>query len=158
VNDDLIAFRRELAFTWHSLGRNIPAPGPDRRVGQKANEAPMARRTKVVVVCDLHRTETPATGSVEIAIDGERRTLDLCAEHLAEVRKAMRPWLRQGTPGAATTRPAAARGKAATSGAKKRPFRNPDAPEVRAWALANGFDIPARGRIPSAVREAYQAR
>jgi len=28
---------------------------------------------------------------------------------------------------------------------------------VRAWAQSNGYEVPDRGRIPSSVREAYQA-
>ena len=112
----------------------------------------MARRTKVVVVCDRHRGEVEAVGTMEIAIDGERRKLDLCAEHLAELRRTMRPWLRQASTGGGT-RPAAK--KKATG---KRVARATDAAEVRAWAKQNGWKLPARGRIPTAVREAFAAR
>ncbi|WTU22911.1 Lsr2 family protein [Streptomyces sp. NBC_00073] len=42
---------------------------------------------------------------------------------------------------------------------KPEPF--PDQPPVdtaaiRAWALANGYNVPPRGRIPSEVREAWE--
>ncbi|MGV9713004.1 ERCC4 domain-containing protein [Gordonia sp. NPDC003424] len=30
--------------------------------------------------------------------------------------------------------------------------------EIRAWALAQGLDVPARGRIPAAIRNAYEVR
>lgn len=110
----------------------------------------MARKTKVIVVCDLHDSDVEAVDTVRLGIGDEQRSLDLCAEHLAEVRAAMAPWL------------AAVAGRAGSrrGGAPKRPrpFRNPDAAEVRAWALANGYDLPARGRIPTAVREAFAAR
>lgn len=33
----------------------------------------------------------------------------------------------------------------------------PDNHEVRAWAAANGVPCPARGRVPGAVRDAYDA-
>jgi hypothetical protein len=116
----------------------------------------MARKTKVVVVCDKHRGEVEAVGSIEISIDGDRRSLDLCAEHLAELRKAMRPWLRQA-PASTSTSP---RGRS-RSGTKKasgrRPTRSADAAAVRQWARENGYDVPARGRIPGAVREAFTA-
>lgn len=36
-----------------------------------------------------------------------------------------------------------------------RPQRNPDTGEVRAWAAANGYDLPDRGRIPTSVRVAF---
>ena len=113
----------------------------------------MARKTKVVVVCDKHRGEVEAVGSIEISIDGDRRSLDLCAEHLAEVRKAMRPWLRQA-PAKASTRSRSGTKKA---GGRRRPARSADAAAVRSWARDNGYDVPTRGRIPSALREAFTA-
>ena len=114
----------------------------------------MARRTKVVVVCDRHRGEVEAVGTMEIAIDGERRKLDLCAEHLAELRRTMRPWLRQAGTSSAKGR---SRGAAKKRGGSSRAARSSDAAEVRAWARDNGWDVPARGRIPTAVREAFSA-
>jgi hypothetical protein len=116
----------------------------------------MARRTKVVVVCDRHRGEVEAVGTMEIAIDGERRKLDLCAEHLAELRRTMRPWLRQAAAPAAKGR---SRGGAKKAGRSSggRAARSTDAADVRAWAKANGWKLPDRGRIPTAVREAFSA-
>lgn len=32
-----------------------------------------------------------------------------------------------------------------------------NAKEIRAWALENGLEVPARGRIPGLVRDAYDA-
>lgn len=37
------------------------------------------------------------------------------------------------------------------------PDREPSPAEVRAWAMANGFTVSDRGRVPAAVREAYLA-
>lgn len=113
----------------------------------------MARKTKVVVVCDKHRGEVEAVGSIEISIDGDRRSLDLCAEHLAEIRKAMRPWLRQA-PAKAPTRSRSGTKKATN---RRRPTRSADASAVRTWARENGYEVPTRGRIPSALREAFTA-
>lgn len=113
----------------------------------------MARKTKVVVVCDRHRGEVEAVGTMEIVIDGERRKLDLCAEHLAELRRTMRPWFRSSSS-TARTGPA---GKRSSKTPAKRRGRNTDAAEVRAWAAKNGWDLPGRGRIPTAVREAFTA-
>lgn len=107
----------------------------------------MARKSKVVLICDKHRGEVEAVGTLEIVIDGERRRLDLCAEHMAEARRAVRPWLR-----AATVAPASS-GRSGRSNASTR--RN--SAMVRAWAEANGYELPGRGRIPRAVHEAYQA-
>lgn len=114
----------------------------------------MARKSKVILVCDKHRgADVEAVGTLEIVIDGERRRLDLCAEHLSEARRLVRPWLRaaanstNGTggsgPGRSTSRSSASARR--TSAA------------LRAWAVANGYELPTRGRIPRAVHEAYEA-
>jgi hypothetical protein len=116
----------------------------------------MARKTKVVVVCDRHRGEVEATTTVEIAIDGTRRQLDLCAEHAGELRRTLRPWLRSSS-GSTRGGAASGRGRKRTAAAS-RPRRSTDGPAIRAWAREQGYDIPERGRIPAAVREAYYAK
>ncbi|MFE6844652.1 histone-like nucleoid-structuring protein Lsr2 [Streptomyces sp. NPDC057686] len=37
-----------------------------------------------------------------------------------------------------------------------RPQPTVDTAAIRSWALANGYHAPPRGRIPSAVREAWE--
>lgn len=115
----------------------------------------MARTTRVVTICDLHKEEVEAAGTVEIAIDGERRKLDVCADHLAELRSAMKPWFSGSTARRGGARKAKKGSRKATGSSRRR--RNPDAPAVRAWAVEHGYDVPARGRLPAAVREAYEA-
>lgn len=101
----------------------------------------MARATRVVVICDMHGMQIEATGSFEFTVDGERHHLDLCDDHLVEVREAMRPWIR-----------ASVESRDGTAAAR----RNSTA-AIRAWAAENGVKLPARGRIPRAVHEAYRA-
>ncbi|CAN5160704.1 Lsr2 family protein [soil metagenome] len=112
----------------------------------------MARKKRVVLVCDRHRGEVDATATVEVIVDGERRKVDLCSEHLADFRKTVRPWL--GLKDRGGRRPAAGAGrqrkKAADAGES-------DANEIRAWARENGYEVGDRGRIPVALREAYEA-
>jgi hypothetical protein len=118
----------------------------------------MAQRTKVVVVCDRLRCEVEAVGNVEITINGQRRRLDLCAEHLAELRKDMRPWLRSSAePGSSTRKPSSRTARRSATTRSGKPRRNTDGPAIRAWAAENGWDLPERGRIPADVREAYTA-
>lgn len=107
----------------------------------------MARKTKVVVVCDRHRGDVDAVASVEINVDGDRRRVDLCADHLAEFRKAVKPWLATPT----------GRGRAAGSRPRSRRANAADVVAVREWARANGYEVSERGRISNAVREAYAA-
>lgn len=101
----------------------------------------MARATRVVVICDMHREQVDAAGAFEFTVDGERHRLDLCPEHLAELHVALAPWIR-----------ASASSRDGTAAA----HRNSPA-AIRAWAAANGVKLPARGRIPRAVHEAYRA-
>jgi len=107
----------------------------------------MARKTKVVVVCDRHRGDVEAVASVEISVEGDRRRIDLCADHLAELRKALKPFL-----GTATTRK-----RAASARPSGRRSSAADVAAVRGWARENGYEVSERGRIPNAVREAYAA-
>ena len=119
----------------------------------------MARKTKVVVVCDRHRGEAEATATIEITINGERKRLDLCAEHLAELRRAMRPWLRSSGGGTNTgsSRASSGGGARRSGSGSGKPRRNTDGPAIRAWAKKNGYQLPERGRIPAEVRQAYTA-
>jgi hypothetical protein len=112
----------------------------------------MAKRTVVMLMCDLHRSgDVEAVATVEVSIAGDRRTIDVCPEHLSELKATLRPWLRKAVPAkTATTR------KASESLAR-RTGRRGDSAAVRAWAKKNGYDLPARGRIPNAVSEAYAA-
>ena len=119
----------------------------------------VAQKTKVITICDLHRGDVEATATVEISIDGKRQKIDVCNEHLAEVRRAVKPWLaRAGGTAAATPRTRRKAGRPAKKSRKKSaPRRNLDGAEIRAWAAKNGYELPARGRIPAAVRTAYES-
>jgi hypothetical protein len=50
-------------------------------------------------------------------------------------------------------------GHARRAGGRKRGRTDvgPSPADIRAWARANGFDVPERGRVSSTVREAYVA-
>lgn len=117
----------------------------------------MARKTKVVVICDRHRgADVGAVASVELVVDGDRHKLDLCAEHLAEFRKVARSWT------GSSKAPARRRGAAAKPAGRPRSraassARRSEAAAIREWATANGHELSPRGRIPSSVREAYAA-
>jgi hypothetical protein len=117
----------------------------------------MARKTKVVLTCDRHRGEVEAVSTVDVGIDGDRRSVDLCADHLAEFRTAVRPWYSRTAKAARGQR----RGAAAAdgNGARRRPRSKSatDVAEVRSWARQNGFEVNDRGRLPAAIREAFVA-
>jgi hypothetical protein len=112
-----------------------------------------------VVVCDRHRTDdVEAVATIEIAVDGARQRIDVCAEHLAEFRRLVRPFTGRATGAASGARRATKRTTKGAAG-RSRPKRRPKAEiaALRAWAKANGYTLAERGRVPTAVREAYEA-
>lgn len=108
----------------------------------------MASRVVTQLVSDLSGYEIPEGGgeSIGFAYRGTSYTIDLTSNEAAEFDAAMKQYLDHG----------ARQGK--TSGASRavRP-NNSDAKAIREWADRNGIDVPARGRIPSSVREQYNA-
>jgi hypothetical protein len=114
----------------------------------------MARKSKVVLICDKHRGDVEAVGTLEIIIDGQRRKLDLCADHLAEARRVVRPWLRAATTSAA---PSSGGGSGPSRSGRSNASTRRNSAMLREWAVANGYELPGRGRIPRAVHEAYEA-
>jgi len=89
------------------------------------------------------------TENVTFAVDNQALEIDLTAEHAVELRAAFAPYVAAGRRVGGAGRPAAVRAvKVAT---------DYSAPAVRAWAASNHIDIPARGRIPSAVVAQFRA-
>ncbi len=107
----------------------------------------MAQRVHVVLVDDLDGGDAAET--VSFGLDGVDYEIDLSEQHAGELREALALYVgharRTGGRKRSGQRGAAA-GKNGTSAA-----------EIREWARANGWDVPARGRVSAEVREAYAA-
>ena len=107
----------------------------------------MAQRTVVTMTDDVDGTV--ASETVTFAVEGVSYEIDLTAEHAAQLRGTLAPFVAAGRRvGGAGRRASVRAGKVATGYS---------APAVRAWAASNHIDIPARGRIPAAVVERYRA-
>lgn len=110
----------------------------------------MAQRTHIVVEDDITGgliTDNDAP-TVTFALDGTTYEIDLNDKNQEKLRKALAPYVAAGRKvGKAPARRGA--GKAASTG--------PKPSEVREWAVAQGMDVPARGRIPLEVSNAYEA-
>ena len=88
-----------------------------------------------------------AQGTVRFSYNGAAYEIDLSAKNAKALEKALDPYIsaaRKVRAGRATRR-----GRDARS-AKR------NLAEVRAWALDNGYTVADRGRIPSAVMEAFE--
>lgn len=109
----------------------------------------MAKRTIAKYFSDLSGNEidTPSP-TVHFAFDGTSYEIDLTEAEAGELRDALAPYVSVARRAAGTR--AARRAASSSDG--------PSPKDVRAWAVAQGLDVPARGRIPASLIEAYEAQ
>ncbi|MCK1794968.1 Lsr2 family protein [Streptomyces sp. XM4193] len=103
----------------------------------------MAQRVVVTLADDIDGGE--ASETVTFGLDGKVYEIDLSKDNAKRLRGALAPYVRS------------ARKKTRTGKAYTRTAVAPDPRAVRAWAQSNGHEVPARGRIPSKVYEAFRA-
>lgn len=104
----------------------------------------MVRKVMVTVIDDLDGT-SPAVETVSFGLDGNGYEIDLSEANARELRAGLDKWI------------PFARRVGGRSGVKApAAVRRQDAKAVREWARDNGHDVPPRGRLPSAVLQAYQ--
>lgn len=109
----------------------------------------MAQKTVVTLFDDLDGTEIgQGEGeTVAFALDGQNYAIDLSSDNAEELRSALQAYIAAGTrlsSGRRSSRPTNASSV-------------PKASDVRAWATAQGIDVPARGRIPQQIKDQYEA-
>lgn len=104
----------------------------------------MAQKIITLLEDDIDGGEAAET--VSFSLDGSTYEIDLSDKNAAKLREELALYVSKGRKVAGASR----RAKRASS-----PGTAPG--EIRDWAVAQGLDIPARGRIPASVREAYYA-
>src|SRR4051794_3304526 len=126
------------------------APSHCCQVIQGLEQRQMAQQVVTTLIDDLDGSE--AADTITIGYKGYTYELDLSEKNAAKLEKVLAPFVqagrrvgRLGGGGSRTTR---------ETTTKRVPS---DSTAVRAWAQANGVDVPARGRIPNAVREKFEA-
>ncbi|MCX4511823.1 MULTISPECIES: histone-like nucleoid-structuring protein Lsr2 [Streptomyces] len=106
----------------------------------------MAQRVVVTLFDDIDGGE--ATETVSFSLDGKSYEIDLNPANAKKLRKTLAPYV------------AAGRKAGKHAGRPHREYRHtalaPDPAAVRAWAQSNKMDVPARGRIPKRVYEAFR--
>ncbi|MET9433690.1 Lsr2 family protein [Streptomyces sp. NPDC006551] len=115
----------------------------------------MAQRVVVTLFDDIDGGEAAET--VAFGLDGKMYEIDLNPANAEKLRKALAPYLAAGRK--QTGRAAAGRAGGPgtpTGGSYKHTTLAPDPAAVRAWAQSNKMDVPARGRIPKRVYEAFR--
>lgn len=103
----------------------------------------MAQRVVVTLADDIDGGE--ASETIVFGLDGKNYEIDLSSSNAEKLRTVLAPYVKAGR-------------KRSKSG---RTFHHtqvaPDPRAVRAWAESNGMGVPARGRIPKRVYEAFNA-
>lgn len=105
----------------------------------------MAQRVQIQLVDDLDGSSADET--VAFGLDGTTYEIDLNKKNATKLRQALTAYVDGGRR---------------LSGPKRAPRTkspvNGEAKTIRQWAASQGMDVPSRGAIPKAVREAYAAR
>lgn len=98
----------------------------------------MAQRVQVILEDD--RDGGPATQTIAFGLDGRDYEIDLSDTNAEALRSALAPWV-----------------TAARKTAGRRPARGPktDTKAIREWALSQGIEVSARGRIPREIQDQY---
>ncbi len=113
----------------------------------------MAQKVRIELVDDLDGSAI-AEGSGEtltFGIDGAQYELDLSDKNAKKLRDMLAPYI------AASRRVGGAkRGRPKGSGTTAR--RDPEQTKaIKAWGEANGFKVPARGRLSKELTDAFEA-
>ena len=113
----------------------------------------MAKQVITLLTDDLDGGEADRT--VEFGLDGVNYTIDLSEKNAGKLRKALDPFLNAATRVGRSTAPSPVRRNGASVGGRASRDENQ---AIREWANKNGHPVSERGRIPSHIVEAYQAR
>ena len=106
----------------------------------------MAQKIVTELIDDIDGTVADET--VEFSYRGYSYEVDLSSKNIQKLDKALTSFIEHARRTGRTGRQV----KAAS--VTRIPSNSAD---VRAWAEAEGYEVPARGRIPNALREAYEA-
>ena len=110
----------------------------------------MATVTRTYLVDDLDGTDADVE-TVRFGIDKHEYEIDLGAENAAKLRGKLERFVQAGHELRQSKR--VVRKQQVISGAVSKEQTQ----AIRHWARENGFQVSERGRIPSTVREAFEA-
>lgn len=112
----------------------------------------MAKETVVTEVLTDDLDGSTADRTVRFSWDGATYEIELSKKNASALEKAVAPYV------AASRKVAGANGRRRrTAAPAPRPAVTSDLATVRAWARDNGYTVSDRGRISSAVIDAYRA-
>lgn len=108
----------------------------------------MSQRVEVRLTDDLTGTTIPVGKGETIAfnLDGNTYEIDLTNKNATALRKALAPYVSAGRPL-----------KNIRGVRMKLHTVSSDSRTIKEWARANGYKVKNRGRIPTVIREAFEA-
>jgi hypothetical protein len=109
----------------------------------------MAQKVQVVLLDDIDGGDAAET--VTFGLDGVTYEIDLNEANAAKLRDSLALWV--GNARRVTGR--SGQRAAARSAGGRRSAGGDDTAAIREWARSNGHQVSERGRIPAAVKEAY---
>jgi hypothetical protein len=108
----------------------------------------MVQRHVVQLIDDLDGSPIDGNGStVKFGLNGKSYEIDLTEANATKLRDALAPFIKGGRSTGTTRAPRARDGRNSSG----------DLAAIRSWANANGYTVGDRGRIPAAVRDAYDS-
>lgn len=110
----------------------------------------MAKQVITVLTDDIDGGDADRT--VEFGLDGVNYTIDLSEKNAGKLRKALDPYLENAVRVGRGT----VRGRVASRGVGHTARAGRDQNQaIREWAKRNGHEVSERGRIPTAVVQAF---
>lgn len=107
------------------------------------------KQTLVSLIDDFDGTEAQET--VQFGYQGKLYEIDLSQDNAGELEKLLGEYINVArSVGGATAKSART--------TKAGPAQTGNAKVIRDWAISQGMDVPARGRVSASVRAAYDAR
>jgi hypothetical protein len=105
------------------------------------------KKTKTITVIEDDLSGGEATETIKFGVNGDTYEIDLNEKNAAQFRKDLEKYIKGGRK---------LNGRPKKKGTR-RIVADPPAREVREWAVAQGIPVPAHGRIPREVRDAFFA-
>lgn len=106
----------------------------------------MVQKVQILLVDDIDGGDADET--IEFGIDGVNYEIDLSTKNARALRDSFAVYVAEARKVASTRR----------RGGRRSASRGGESPaQIREWARSNGFDVSARGRVSTEVREAYTA-
>jgi hypothetical protein len=96
-----------------------------------------------------------AAETILFALDGQTYEIDLSRANAAKLRRALTPYVEKGRQIARIPAPRSGESRRTSSGGGSARTRS-ELADIRAWALANGYDVAPRGSLKWEIIDAYE--